>query len=116
MSAADGSFNSGTENVRKALTAAQFNALSDGTHTIFVHGKDQAGNWGATQSVTFVKDTVGPVTSNTAVAPTPTNSAPTVTATETDATTSVTAAEFFIDAAGADGTGTAMNAADGSFN
>src|SRR5207248_1289371 len=48
--------------------AAQFTGLSDGTHTIFVHGKDLAGNWGATQSVTFVKDTVTPSSSATSPA------------------------------------------------
>ena len=81
--------------------------------------QDAAGN-GNTASTstdnTVTYDTTGPVTSNTAVAPTPTNSAPTVTATETDATSNVAAAEFFIDAAGANGTGTAMNASDASFD
>jgi hypothetical protein len=60
MSAADGSFNSSTENVTGTLTVTQFNALGQGTHTIFVHGRDAAGNWGATQSATFVKDTETP--------------------------------------------------------
>ena len=60
MSASDASFDSGTEGVTATLTATQFNALSQGSHTIYVHGKDQLGNWGATASVSFVKDTVGP--------------------------------------------------------
>jgi hypothetical protein len=60
MSAADGSFNSGSEGVTATLTAAQFSTLLEGSHTIYVRGKDNAGNWGATQSVTFVKDTVSP--------------------------------------------------------
>ncbi|MGH2922329.1 MAG: hypothetical protein ACRDKU_09710, partial [Gaiellaceae bacterium] len=62
MAASDGNFDSGTENVTATLTLAQFNALSEGTHTIFVHGKDsvETGNWGGFQSVTFVKDTVAP--------------------------------------------------------
>ena len=117
MSASDASFDSGTENVTATLTGAQFTALSQGTHTIYVHGKDQLGNWGATDSISFVKDTIGPVTSATAVSPSPTNSAPTVTATETDATSNVAAAEFFIDDAGCtNGLGTPMAASDSSFN
>src|SRR4029077_17328790 len=60
MSASDGSFNSSSEGVTATLTPAQFSALTQGSHTIYVHGKDAAGNWGAAQSVTFVKDTVGP--------------------------------------------------------
>ena len=47
------------------LTATQFNGLAQGTHTIFVHGKDTAGNWGATQTATFFKDTVLPSSSAT---------------------------------------------------
>jgi hypothetical protein len=52
--------------------------LSQGTHTIYVHGKDSVGNWGATQSVTFVKDTQAPtVTINQAVGQAdPTNNSP----------------------------------------
>src|SRR5207302_6448043 len=29
-------------------------------HTIYVHGKDVAGNWGSCDSASFVKDTVAP--------------------------------------------------------
>src|SRR6185503_1270893 len=54
-----------SENVTKALGAAEFNALSDGTHTVFVRGRDSAGNWGAVASATFVKDTTGPTSSIT---------------------------------------------------
>jgi PKD domain len=68
MSAVDGTFDEGAEDVTALMTTTQFNALSDGTHTIYVHGKDQLGTWGATQSITFVKDTAGPtVTINQAV-------------------------------------------------
>jgi hypothetical protein len=117
MSASDASFDSGTEGVTATLTLAEFAGLGQGTHTIYVHGKDQLGHWGATDSVTFVKDTIGPVTSATAVSPTPTKSEPTVSATETDATSNVAAAEFFIDDASCtNGSGTAMNASDLSFD
>jgi hypothetical protein len=60
MSASDGNFNSSSEGVTATLTATQFNGLNGGSHTIYVHGKDAAGNWGATDSVTFVKDTTAP--------------------------------------------------------
>src|SRR4051794_28684698 len=59
---------------------------------------------------TVTYDTHGPVTSNMAVSASPTNAPPTVTATETDALSNVAAAEYFIDAVGADGSGTAMSA------
>src|SRR5439155_3974197 len=60
MSASDGAFNSPTEAVTTALTATAFNALGQGMHTMYVHGEDVAGNWGATTSATFFKDTVAP--------------------------------------------------------
>src|SRR5262249_7667146 len=74
-----------------------------------------------TVTVTF-NDTTGPLTSSPAVSPSPTNAAPTVTASVSDVNqgsltgSTISTAEFFIDAAGANGTGTAMNASDGAFN
>src|SRR5919198_2723677 len=67
MSASDGSFSSATEGVTATLTGAQFSALSEGTHTVYVHGRDKAGNWGATASATFIKDTVSPAVTLTNV-------------------------------------------------
>jgi hypothetical protein len=66
MAAADGEFNSKLENVTQALTAAQFAALTNGVHTVYVHGKDVKGNWGPAVSVTFTKDTIPPAVSVTA--------------------------------------------------
>src|SRR5207248_10007878 len=65
MTASDGAFSSPTEAVTGTLTPALFNALSQGTHTIYVHGEDAAGNWGTTTSATFLKDTVNPSSSAT---------------------------------------------------
>lgn len=68
-----------------------------------------------------VTDTTGPVTSGAGASPDPTNSAASVTLTATvdDSTTggsNIAGAEYFIDVLGANGTGTAMGAADASFN
>ena len=70
-------FGSPTVSVSGTLTSTAFNALSQGTHTIYVNGEDGAGTWGAVVSTTFVKDTVAPgITLNTV--PTPnTNGTPT---------------------------------------
>src|SRR5262249_26111774 len=40
MNASDSAFNSVTEGVTKQLTSGQFSALSDGSHTVYVHGRD----------------------------------------------------------------------------
>lgn len=68
-----------------------------------------------------VVDTTGPVTSAVAASPDPTNGAASVTLTATvdDSLTgasNIAAAEYFVDVAGAAGTGTAMGAADATFN
>lgn len=49
MNATDGSFNSPTENV----TWSGICNVSPGTHTLYVHGEDSAGNWGSFESVNF---------------------------------------------------------------
>jgi hypothetical protein len=48
ISASDGYFDSAYENVRGQLNAS---SLSLGSHTIYVHGMDAAGNWGSFSSV-----------------------------------------------------------------
>jgi hypothetical protein len=60
--------------------------LSQGQHTLFVHGKDAAGNWGSTSTVTFTVDKTGPAITAVTLAPNPTAGASTVTfdATATD--------------------------------
>jgi hypothetical protein len=70
---------------------------------------------------TSPSDTNGPVTSVVSVCPNPTAGATSVvlTATVSDSTTGgsvVTAAEYFINSVGQNGTGTLMNASDGAFN
>ncbi len=72
-------------------------------------------------TVTAAPDSTGPVTSSAAAAPNPTDGAPaaTLTATVDDTGTgssNIAAAEYFIDADPGQGNGTAMAAADTSFN
>ncbi len=50
MTASDGTFNAQLENVQATVNTS---ALTVGTHTLFVHGKDAQNNWGAAQSITF---------------------------------------------------------------
>ncbi len=54
----------GTITVTGSFTVSGFAGLSEGSHTVFVHGKDAAGNWGGFTSAAFVKDTVAPAVSN----------------------------------------------------
>jgi len=55
MSAKDGTFNTAYEKVLAAISTAIFSNLSQGLHTIYLHGQDAAGNWGAMAGTTFTK-------------------------------------------------------------
>ena len=73
------------------------------------------------KSGTTAADSVGPVTSDVVAEPNPTNGAETVTlnATISDSSTGnsiIAAAEYFVNATGDNGNGTAMNASDGWFD
>ncbi|TFB92427.1 S8 family serine peptidase [Cryobacterium sp. HLT2-28] len=79
------------------IPAAIVSALADGSHTIFVHAKDAAGNWGSTATTTLLVDKIKPVVSLVSATPNPALGASTVslTAQATDALTAVTRAEWF---------------------
>jgi hypothetical protein len=90
-------------------------SLTSGNHTIYVHGRDAGGAWGATSSVVLNFDASGPTTSAASLAPNPTNGTANVAiqATGSDVSSggaNVDAAEYFIDPVGtpASGTGAAM--------
>ena len=61
FAATDGVFNTATENGLRGHPADHDQpALRSGNHTIYVHGKDAAGNWGATASLTYLIDRTRP--------------------------------------------------------
>ena len=98
------------------VTQAQILGLSDGRHTIYVHGQDSTGAWGEVSSDTFIVARIGPAVRAMPIDPSPTNHAPGTThlAATADATAhagrTVAAAEYFVDPVGtpAPGTGTAL--------
>ncbi len=49
----DGLFDEQTESAYANIPLATVNSLSEGLHTIYVHGQDSSGNWGAVSSATF---------------------------------------------------------------
>ena len=93
-------------------TPVALNCLSAGKHTVFVRALDSAGNWGVVGSVILNLPKTGPATTNGSMADTPANGkvAVDVSATGDDSAAggTITAAEYFIDTAGTDGTGTSM--------
>ncbi len=111
-----GTFGTPTVAVSATIPSAVITALSSGSHTVYVHGRDDSvnANWGAFSSTTFTLDTAGPTTSALVLNPNPSNGMVSValSGTASDAATgngNVTAAEYFIGTPGANGTGTAVN-------
>jgi len=64
FAANDGVFNSPTESGYGDIPLVVINSLANGNHTIYVHGKDAAGNWGAMGTVTLVIDRTPPTVSS----------------------------------------------------
>ncbi len=115
MLAGDGVFNSPAEGAVGAAEVFGIAALSPGNHTISVHGKDAAGNWGAFATTVLVIDKAGPTSSGVSLTPPASNnSAVTVAANASDVATgnaNISGGEAFLDAVGVSGTGFAMSAA-----
>jgi hypothetical protein len=89
-----------------SIAQAQILSLSEGRHTIYVHGQDSTGAWGEVSSDTFVVSRIGPAVNAITLDPNPTNHAPGTThlSATADATAhagrTVAAAEYFVDPVG----------------
>jgi hypothetical protein len=60
LTAVDGVFDATTEAVYADIPLNTINLLPSGNTTLFVHGKDAVGNWGATASLTYLIDRTAP--------------------------------------------------------
>ena len=96
--ASDSLFNDMNEGGYTDIPLATVKALSNGNHTIYVHARDVAGNWGATGSAVLLVDKTAPVLSGLSLTPNPTQGATqlTLAATVTDAWSAPTRAEWFV--------------------
>ena len=86
MFAVSGTYSGMTVPVYGAAELYAIAALPQGTHTIFVHGKDAAGNWGATSTTALIIDKTAPTFTGISLAPNPTLGAATVVLTVNGAT------------------------------
>jgi hypothetical protein len=122
----DGVFDETSEGVYYDIPIVNFTVLRQGDHTLYVRGKDAAGNWGATTAVTVtvwkgITDTVGPIiTVGPSVTPNPTGGQLvlnlTATAADPDNISNIAAAEWFRGADPGPGNGMPLQAADGTFD
>ncbi len=119
MHAVDGIFDSMSESVAGTISTEDWEENSE--HTIYVHGKDAAGNWGSFYTVSIIKTSAqGPRIQNApARLETQGQSTITVRAIADESETgwgTIAAAEYFVDSVGFDGTGIPMAASDGVFS
>jgi Multicopper oxidase len=118
--ASDGVFSDTSEGGYLDIPLATVAALTNGPHTVFVHAKDAAGNWGSTGSGTILVDKTRPVVNSVTATPNPTSGATavTLTASGTDpapASTGVTKAEWWRGADPGVGNGAPMTPSVGGF-
>ena len=120
-----GSFASSTVAISAAIPAATISGLGAGPHIVAVHSQDAAGNWGALTNITLNLDLAGPTTTSVTAVPNPNNGtlpynsstqAVRISASFLDDIGTISAAEAFIGAVGANGTGFPFIANDGVFN
>lgn len=110
MTASDSAFDSVTEAVTTVIDPS---SIASGSHNVYIHGHDSAGNWGPFISIALVLDKTGPSVSGLVATPNPSQGVSNVTISGTandsaSGNSNVTAAEYFIDVLGANGTGTTM--------
>ena len=117
----DGLFDEISEGAYLDIGIGNFTKLSQGTHYVYVHGLDAAGNWGTVGAGTITidrgaNDTTGPTVTNVNLSPNPTNGAPSISLTASAADpgmlSNVAAAEWWVDA----GAHQPLQAADGAFD
>ncbi|MCB8987759.1 MAG: hypothetical protein H6661_08435 [Ardenticatenaceae bacterium] len=107
---ADGLYNEPDENAYAFVPLTTIATLSEGVHTIAVHGKDASGNWGPVTTTDLIIDKTGPTLSGASAAPNPTQGATSVTLSAT-ASETVVQAEWYMGTDPGVGNGTAMSAA-----
>lgn len=120
MTAVDGVFDSMGEAVVSNVNCSLWGNNTE--HTIYIHGRDAAGNWGPFYTEKIIKtEAQGPRIKNAAASPNPTGGQQSITikAIADDMETGwgkITEAEYFVDTVGFEGTGTAMFAEDGTYS
>ncbi len=103
----DGVFNSASESGFADIPLTTLNVLAAGNHTIFVRGRDAAGNWGSAGTGVVLIDRTAPTFTGISLAPSPTFGAVSVTLTVNGAVdpqvaglaSGVSGGEYWMDAA-----------------
>jgi len=96
----DGNFNSVTESGFADVPLSVLAPLSNGNHTLYLHAKDAAGNWGANVTLTLVIDKAAPIITGATLTPSTIafgTASVGLAVSATDAGTGVTGGQYWID-------------------
>ena len=107
----DGLFDASSEDTYALLSLINLTNLSEGIHTVDVHGRDSSGNWGPIVSTTLLVDKTAPVVTGTTATPNPTGGVganTTLTASASDTASDIVMAEWFAGADPGPGNGVPM--------
>lgn len=116
---ADGTFGGVTETLQGDIPLSTVVGLSEGPHTIALHGRDSSGNWGPRVTTTLVADRTAPAVSGLTATPNPTNTVTgnnvsfALAANVTDNLTAIVRAEWFNGTDPGAGNGTPMTVSGG---
>lgn len=121
----DGLFDEVGERVYFDIPISAFLFLSQGQHTVYAHGLDVAGNWGAVGSAIITidrgtTDTTGPDITTMNVSPNPTDGSMWATltgnASDPGSLSNVAAAEYYVNVDPGQGNAVAVSAQDGAYD
>ncbi len=98
MIASDGLFDGSSEGGYADIPLSTVKQMANGPHTIYVHAKDSAGNWGSPGTGTLVVDKAAPTLTSVSISPNPSGGAVSLTlsGTATDTQSAPAAIEWFI--------------------
>ncbi|WP_323095586.1 multicopper oxidase domain-containing protein [Intrasporangium sp. YIM S08009] len=109
VEASDGAWSGPMENVYLDIPLATVRQMTEGSHTLWVRGRDAAGNWGAAGQVVLHVDKTAPSIVTLTATPNAATNTVTVSGTATDARSALTNVEWFRGADPGVGNGTALS-------
>jgi hypothetical protein len=108
VEASDGAWSGPTENVYLDIPLATVRQMTEGSHPLWVRGRDAAGNWGAAGQVVLHVDKTAPSVTGLTATPNAATNTITVSGTATDALSALTNVEWFRGPDPGAGNGTAL--------
>jgi len=114
----DGHFDSSSETVLAEIPVTTLDGVADGSHSVYVRGQDDQGNWGEASGANLVIDRTPPELTGVTASPNPTEGAASVTlsASASGGVSNIVACEWFEGIDPGPGNAAQMAALDGAYD